>query len=304
MKIAIIGAGAMGSLYGGYLSRVSSKVYLVDVWQQHVDAINEEGLKIDEKDHAVIVKPEAVNDAASVGPVDLAIIFVKSINTPAAMEKNAVIFGPNTLILSLQNGYGNIEKIAKYADINNIIAGTTAHGATMIEPAHIKHAGCGETNIGWAKSKNDKRIYEISEVLNSAGFKTVVSDNVMELIWSKLIINVGINALTAILKLKNGDLLAGNETKDLMRMSVNEAVKVAKAKGTEFNGSDMVKKVMDVAFATSENKSSMLQDILNGRKTEIDTINGAIVNEGEKFSIDTPVNLILTNLVKALEKSK
>jgi len=303
MKIAVIGAGAMGSLYGGYLSKVSDEVYLVDVWQQHVDSINAEGLSIQEKDKNIVVNPRAVSSAESVGYVDLAIVFVKSIITGSALEKNAALLGPDTIVLSLQNGYGNIEQIAEYVKIDNIIAGTTAHGATMLAPAHIKHAGIGETHIGWVQNKNDDRIDGIAEILQKAGFETVVSDNVMELIWSKLIINVGINALTAILKVQNGGLLKQQETRILMRMAILEAVNVAKSAGIDFNGEEMVNKVMDVAFATEENKSSMLQDILNNRKTEIDTINGAIVKEGQKYSVDTTVNLVLTNLVKALEKS-
>ena len=304
MKVAVIGAGAMGSLYGGYLSKVSEEVYLVDVWQQHVDAINTKGLCIHEKDKEVVVHPKAVNSADGVGYVDLAIVFVKSIITGSALEKNIALLGPNTIVLSLQNGYGNIDQIAEYVDINNIIAGTTAHGATMLSSGNIKHAGIGETHIGWVRNRKDDRIDAVVDILQSAGFDTLVSDNVMELIWSKLIINVGINALTAILKIKNGDILKQEETKSLIRSAVIEAVDVAKASGIEFDGEAMVKKVMEVAFATGENKSSMLQDILNKRKTEIDTINGAIVKEGKKYFVETPVNIVLTNLVKALEKSE
>lgn len=124
MKIAVIGAGAMGSLYGGYLSKVSSNVCLVDVWQQHVDVINSEGLCIEEKDGDVLVHPKAVSNVSEVGYVDLAIVFVKSILTGDALEKNRAILGPDTIVMSLQNGYGNVEQIAKYVDINNIIAGT------------------------------------------------------------------------------------------------------------------------------------------------------------------------------------
>lgn len=304
MKIAVIGAGAMGSLYGGYLSNVSKEVFLVDVWQQHVDAINAQGLCIHEKDKDVVVHPKAVSSAEGVGYVDLAIVFVKSIMTGSALEKNAALLGPNTIVLSLQNGYGNVDQIAKHVNINNIIAGTTAHGATMLAPGNIKHAGIGETHIGWVQKRKDDRIDAIADILQNAGFDTIVSDNVMELIWSKLIINVGINALTALLKVKNGDILKQEETKELMSMAIIEAVNVAKASGIDFDGETMVKKVMDVALATGENKSSMLQDILNKRETEISTINGAIVKEGKKYSVETPVNIVLTNLVKTLEKNE
>ncbi|MBP1745219.1 MAG: panE [Firmicutes bacterium] len=304
MKIAVIGAGAMGSLYGGYLSKVSEEVYLVDVWQQHVDAINKNGLIVEGKDRETVVYPKAVSSAEEIGYVDLALIFVKSTITGSALEKNKAILGPDTIVLSLQNGYGNVEQMAEYVNINNIIAGTTAHGSTMLAPGHIKHAGKGETHIGWVQKRKDGRIDSISDILSRAGFETIVSDNVMELIWSKLIINVGINALSAILNLKNGELLIYDETKELMRMAILEAVKTAKAAGIDFDEEEMVKKVMNIAFATGENKSSMLQDILNKRKTEIDTINGAIVKVGVKHSVETPVNVVLTTLVKTLEKTR
>lgn len=302
MKIAIIGAGAMGSLYGGYLSKVSQDVYLVDIWEKHVDTINKQGLTIHEEDKSVVMYPKATTNAKDVGYVDLAIVFVKSIITGEALGKNLPLLGPNTIVLSLQNGYGNVDEICKYVKISNIIAGTTAHGATMLEPGHIKHAGIGETHIGWVTDKEDKRIDDVANILREGGFNTTVNNNVMELILSKLIINVGINALTAILKIENGQLLKLKETKAIMKMAVSEAVKVSKALGVIFDEEDMYNRVLKVAENTSNNKSSMLQDILNNRKTEIDTINGAIVREGQKYSIDTPVNLVLANIVKSAEK--
>lgn len=302
MKTAIIGAGAMGSLYGGYLSRVGDEVYLVDIWQEHVDAVNRNGLVIEEKDREVRVHPKAAAGPEEIGPVDLAIVFVKSFLTGNALEKNAALLGPDTVVMSLQNGYGNIEQIAKYVKRSNIIAGTTSHGASMLSPGRIRHAGSGDTHIGWVVKGDEDRINGIAEFLRSAGFVTAVEDSVMELIWSKLIVNVGINALTAILKVRNKELLRMDETKDILRMAVLEAVEVARAAGVEFDSEEMVRKVMGIAFATGENSSSMLQDIINKRKTEIDAINGAIVQEGLKHSAATPVNSVLTKLVRAMEK--
>jgi 2-dehydropantoate 2-reductase len=302
MRVAIIGAGAMGSLYGGYLSKAAKEVYLIDVWQQHIDSINSSGLSIDEKNGEVVVFPKAESNPEAVGHVDLAIIFVKSIMTESALKKNISLIGPDTIVLSLQNGYGNVDQISKFVKMENIIAGTTAHGATMVSPAHIKHAGSGETHIGWVRNAETEKIGCIADMLRRSGFETTVSENVMELIWSKLIVNVGINALTALLKLKNGEILLIDESKELLNMAVMEAVEVAGASGIEFDGDFMAKKVMDVAFSTGENKSSMLQDILNKRKTEVDMINGAVVREGQKYGIETPVNGVLTKLVKALEK--
>ncbi|MHC6179319.1 ketopantoate reductase family protein [Clostridium sp. JNZ X4-2] len=301
MKIAVIGAGAMGSLYGGYISKAFENVYLVDVWKEHIEAINKKGLNIDEEDKSIVIYPKAATNGEDIGYVDLIIVFVKSTSTEEALNKNSVLLGPDTIVLSLQNGYGNIAQIEKYVDADNIIAGTTSHGSTMLGPGHIKHAGIGKTYIGWAYKKEDKRINKIADILVRSGFDTIISNNIMESIWSKLIINAGINALTAILKVENGEILKYEETKQIIKMEVGEAVKIARASGVFLNEDDMYKRVIKVAGDTSKNKSSMLQDILNKKKTEIDNINGAIVKEGKKYSIDTPVNLVLTNLVKSIE---
>lgn len=302
MKIAIIGAGAMGSLYGGYLDRVEDEVYLVDIWKEHVDAINDSGLIIEEKERQLRLHPKASTGSSDIGKVDLAIVFVKSFLTGKAMEASTAIMNRDTVVMSLQNGFGNIDQIAEYVRRENIIAGTTSHGASVLSPGRIRHSGSGDTHIGWVLNDDEDRINAIAELLRRAGFVTAVEKNVMEILWSKLIVNAGINALTAVLGVRNRELLRMEETKDILRMAVLEAVEVAAASGVNFDGGEMVKKVMGVAFATGDNYSSMLQDIMSKRKTEIDTINGAIVREGRKQSVGTTVNSVLTNLVRAKEK--
>ncbi|CCQ95132.1 2-dehydropantoate 2-reductase [[Clostridium] ultunense Esp] len=301
MRIAIIGAGAMGSLYGGYLSKGDNDVYLVDIWEDHINRINDKGLIIVEKDVEILVKPRGITDSKDMGPMDLVIVFVKSIHTKNAIENNLPIIGPQTMVLSLQNGYGNSDDISQYVQKSNIILGTTSHGATMLEPGKIKHAGKGKTYIGKLTRGKDENLIKIRDLLNEAGFETVISDNVMELIWSKLLVNVGINALTAILEINNGQLLEWEEGKELLVLAVSEGVRVANGLGLDFDKEEVVSHVMDVARATGENKSSMLQDILNKRKTEIEKINGAIVKEGEKIGLETPVNRVLVDLIKVKE---
>ncbi|WP_050607859.1 ketopantoate reductase family protein [Clostridium niameyense] len=301
MKIAIIGAGAMGCLYGGYLSKNNKKVYLIDPWIEHVNKINEEGLIIEENTGCVKTYPKAILNSDSIGIADLVIVFVKSTNTERVIKENKTLIGKDTMVLTLQNGYGNVEKINKYVSIENIIFGTTSHGCTRIKSGYIKHGGCGDTHIGIIDKKNKDKLYEIYNILNEAGFKTEICEEPIKIIWNKLVINVGINAITAILNIKNGYLLKNQYALDIMEKAVEEAVKVANAKGFNFNLKHSIKKVKEVAFNTSENESSMLQDILHKRRTEIDTINKSIVEEGKKYLIPTPVNEMLTNLVKALE---
>lgn len=301
MKIAVIGSGAMGSLYGGFLSNAGEEVYLLDVWQEHVDSINRSGLLISEQDKDIKAYPGATTNAEEIGEADLALVFVKSTATAEAMRSCRAVVGERTLVLSLQNGYGNIEEIEKTVDKKHIIAGTTTHGATMLGSGHIKHTGYGITHIGAAAGEMPERINAVAEALRRAGFETGISGNVMELIWNKLIVNVGINALTAILKVKNGELLQWEETKQLMEAAVAEAVAVANSLGMAFESSSSVNQVMQIAGKTSENISSMLQDILKGRRTEIDYINGAVVREGMRANISTPVNFVLASLVRAME---
>lgn len=301
MKIAIIGAGAMGSLYGGYLSKAGNEVYLLDVWQEHVDAINQQGLVIQEGEEQVQTHPRAVTSQQEVGTAEVVIVFVKSIHTGNAIKENLDLVGENTLLLTLQNGYGNAEAIAEFVDPDKIMVGTTAQGATLLGPGMIRHAGKGATHIGKYKGRKDTWVENFAEVLRSAGFETEVSDHAMEMIWAKLFINVGINALTGLLIIVNGQLLHSEETQALMKLAVDEAVTVANAAGMTFDPEKVLSDVKKIAEATSENRSSMLQDLTHQRKTEIDMINGAIVKQGRLYSVETPVNETLTRLIKSKE---
>jgi len=304
LKIAILGAGAMGSLYGGFLAEGGNEVWLLDVWREHIDAINNNGLIIEGlSGHRIIKNIKATSNPFDIGIADLVIVFVKSTITDIVISQNLDIFDKNTIVLTLQNGLGNVEKINKLINKKNIIAGVTAHGATLISPGNIFHAGIGATNIGELNGGFSDRIRVISNIMNTAGLETTVSDNVIGLIWGKLLVNVGINALTAITKLKNGQLIDNAETEELLETAVNEAWNIVKAKGILLSYDNPIIYTKQVCKATAQNFSSMLQDITNCRKTEIDMINGAIVREGKKLGIETPVNITLTNLVKSIEKN-
>ena len=305
MKIAIVGAGAMGCLYGAKLSaNPANEVYLIDIWKNHIDAVNEKGLMMEENEEIILYKNlKGTSDAEIVGPCDLAIVFVKSTLTSDAVKKNKAVFGPETIALTLQNGLGNIDLIRTEIGDNNIIAGTTAHGATMIGPGFMKHAGRGKTVIGELDGAPSDRLDKIALLFRDSGLETEISNNVLGLVWDKLMVNVGINALTGITKLQNGELLNYPEIEELLETAVNEAHAVAKAKGITLSYDDPIRHTKDVCRATSANRSSMLQDILNHKQTEIDMINGAIVREGKVTGISTPVNLVLTNLVKYIQKS-
>jgi len=197
---------------------------------------------------------------------------------------------------------GNIDLIRTEIGDQNVVAGTTAHGATMLGPGKMRHAGSGKTIIGELDGSLSQRIQMIAQVLRDAELETEISGNVLGLVWDKLLVNVGINALTGITGLHNGELLKHPEIEALLEAAVEEAAAVAKAKGIILDDQDPVAHTKQVCTATAVNKSSMLQDVLNHKQTEINMINGAIVREGMALGISTPVNMVLTNLITFIQK--
>lgn len=301
MRIAVVGAGAMGSLFGGLLAEAGEDVVLVDIWEEHVRAINERGLHIKGVSGDRVVRVRATTKHAEVGVVDLMLIQVKSYATEKAIRDALPMIGERTVVLTLQNGLGNVEKIAAVVGRERVLAGTTAHGATVLGPGEIYHAGRGPTVIGEVDGRITDRVKAIAATFNRAGIETEVTDNIMGAIWTKMLANVAINALTAITGLYNGELLELEETKAVMLKAVDEAVAVAKAMGIKLLVEDPHEFVLGIARATATNKSSMLQDVERGRRTEIDAINGMIVHYGRELGIPTPVNEVLVAAVKGIE---
>ncbi len=303
MKIAVIGAGAMGSLFGAYLAKAGEAVTLVDIWQEHVAAIRDQGLQLSEAAGDEVVRLDATLGTGGLEPVDLVILFVKSAATQAAATDAAALLRPGGRVLTLQNGLGNAEVIAEIVGAERVLAGTTAQGATLLGPGRVRHGGRGDTHIGRLSGEADAFCHEVATLLTNADLPSVVEPDVRSLVWGKLIINTGINALTALLRLRNGQLADLTETRQLLTLAVEEAVLVARAAGVHLPYENPVEKVLAVAIATGQNQSSMLQDVLRGSLTEIAVINGAIVQEGERLGVATPVNRTLTLLVQALEKN-
>lgn len=306
MKIVIIGAGAMGGLFAARLAAAGEDVSVVDVWAEHVETIRTQGLILETGEGEVRTKPAAVTRVEDLAAcaADLVIVFVKSGMTAAAARSAQTILGPVGRVLTLQNGLGNAEIIAEVFGADRVLAGTTAQGATLIGPGRIRHGGRGDTHIGRLTGPVDDFCREAAMILSRAGIPAIAEDTVQSLIWGKLVINVGINALTALLRFTNGQLNDHAETRELVKLAVAEAVQVAAASDVRLPYDNAVEKVLAVAAATATNRSSMLQDILRGRATEIDAINGALVREGVRLGVPTPVNATLTLLIKALEKQQ
>jgi len=302
MKIAIIGAGAMGSLFGSLLAEAGNDVWLYDVWAEHVDRINQNGLIIEHEGQIRKVDLKATTEAKDIGQAELVIIFVKSTQTSKAVETAAILSDANTLVMTLQNGMGNADVIAKKIDPSRVLAGTTSHGATTLGPGNIRHAGSGPTTIGvWSKTAESlERARHLAEFFTRAGVESKAVENVHSVVWNKLLINIGINAITALTGIKNGQILDLEITGRLSRAAVEEGISVARARGIEVR-QDAVDHVFEVARATAANRSSMGQDVDYQRQTEIGAINGFIVREAEALGLDAPVNFTLTALVETLQ---
>jgi 2-dehydropantoate 2-reductase len=301
MKITIVGAGAMGSLFGALLAESGHEVRLLDIWQEHVDAINKRGLSVEREGKIRRVVLHASTDLREVGKAELVVVFVKSSQTEKAAETAESVLRKGGWVLTLQNGMGNAEALARVVPASRVLAGTTSHGATMLGPGRIRHAGVGPTVIGAWTGEERAGAQKIAECLTRAGIETAVADDVRSVIWNKLLVNVGINAITALTGVRNGQLLDMESTRWISRTAVEEAIAVARNLGVRVRD-DAVSHVFQVAEATAANRSSMGQDVDHKRRTEIGAINGYVVREAEKLGLPVPVNRTLAGLVETMQE--
>jgi len=301
MKFLIIGPGAMGCLFSARLKIAGYHVTLLDYNAERAAQITEHGIRVEGISGELKAEVPVITKKTSEIP-DVVLLCVKANQTRMAAEGIKSWIGPKSQILTLQNGIGNIEILEEIFGRESVLGGITAEGATLLGPGHVRHAGKGDTVIGPEDSPAGS-VSDIVSIFNKAGFKTRSAKNVNDLIWGKLIINVGINALTAITRLKNGFLPKLKPAGMIMEGAVQEAVSVADAKGITLPYSDPLERVLEVCRATAENIASMLQDVLNQKPTEIAFINGAIVKEGNALGIPTPVNHTLTCLTQTIQET-
>ena len=306
MKIVMLGAGALGSTIGGTLAMGGNDVHFVDMWQEHVDLINKDGLHMTNEKEDWYVRVDARTTADTIGEADLVIVLVKSFATKQAVEqlKQTNVIGKNTLVMSLQNGLGNDETIASVIGSENVISGKTYVGGRLIQAGYISAGVQGKwTYIGELNGEITDRIQTVCNVFNDAGLLCEVSDNIKGLIWDKLLINVAAGALCGITRLPYGPLYEEDYIKDVAVAAIQEGIQVAKAAGVVLKSEDP----QYPWVAASEGlpgtfKTSILQSLELKRPTEIDFINGSIVEWGKKYGIATPVNQTLVACVKGIEK--
>jgi 2-dehydropantoate 2-reductase len=301
MNFLIVGPGAMGCLFAARLKKAGHDVTLFDHIEKRAALINKQGIKVEGilGEYTVRV-PTVIGELPSFP--DAAAICVKANETRQASKDIESLIGPKSCVLTLQNGLGNMEILQEIFGKERTLGGVTAEGATLLGDGHVRHAGHGDTKFGSEVPIGDI-LQKIVSAFNDAGFKTQSANNVNSLIWGKLIVNVGINGLTAITRLKNGRLPDVEGTMAVMESAVRESVAVADAKGIDLPYPDPLERVVEVCRATAGNIASMLQDVLKQSITEVAFINGAIVREGKALGIPTPVNQTLTCLVQAIQET-
>ena len=303
MKVAVLGGGgAMGGLFGGYLARAGHEVTLIDVSRDAVEAINASGLGIEEKDGSVSkVQVRASDEPDSVGAVDLVITFVKCYHTEAAIRSAQPMIGPETVVLSLQNGWGNAARIASVIGEERLLVGLTYHSATLVRPGLLKHPGVGMTCIGELGGETSPRLQAVAETLESAGFEVTASPRILDEVWKKLALNVCTLPTAGLLRFHANELGEHDGTLSLMRGLLDETVAVARAQGIALDPEERWSSITGLLERAIGAKASMLQDVEARRRTEIDVINGAIVEAGRHHRIATPLNDAMVWLIGSLE---
>lgn len=301
MRIAVIGAGAMGSIYGGHLS-LHHDVYLIDTNQAIVDHINREGLKVQEDGTDVTYHPKAVTSTEGVEPVDLVILFVKALFSRSALNSNKGIIGDNTYLMTLQNGSGHEDILSEFVPENRIIIGTTEDNGAVLAPGHVRRGGSGNTNIGMLTEDTHGFLPKLKEALDSCGFRGNIHENIQQLIWNKLFTNVSLSALTGVLQVPMG-FIAGNEHAwTLAQRLIHEAVEVAHGLGLEADEAEITEKVKNTSLGSPEGITSICADLRDGRRTEVNTISGSVVRASKKCGVPAPTHEVIVELVHALEE--
>ncbi|MGQ0797526.1 MAG: ketopantoate reductase family protein [Methanobacteriota archaeon] len=295
MRVLVFGAGAMGSFFGGLLA-ARHDVTLVGR-DDHVKAIRRSGLRISGKTSR-IATARAVTSVPRGAKADIVIVSTKAYDTRAAMRPLARYAGAS-LFLTVQNGFGNADVIARTA--HRVVVGTTAHGVTLLEPGHVRHAGIGETVIGPWANVGEEDLVRLRDVLDDVGIVTRIASDIRTELWAKLVMNAAINPLAALAGVPNGRLVRDRRLAEALEAVVREAAAVARAAGASTDPTDLYRRTVLVARRTAVNRCSMLQDLDRGRRTEVDAITGAIVRAAARHGLHAPINALLYALVRARE---
>lgn len=293
MKIAVMGAGAVGCYYGFKLARAGHDVVLIGR-PQHVEAIERQGLRLETQTFDERIRVSASTEASAVQGAQLVLFCVKSTDTESGAAAIKPHLAPDALVLSLQNGVENADRLRTLLQ-QEVVAAAVYVGTEMAAPGHVRHHGRGELVIARSNASDD-----IARMLIAGGIPTDISDNLRGALWAKLILNCAYNALSAITQLPYGRLVKGEGVTLVMRDIVDECVAVAKADGVTLPG-DVDAAVRKIAETAAGQYASTAQDLARGKRSEIDHLNGLIVRRGEALGVATPTNRLLHAIVKLIE---
>jgi len=304
VKIAIIGPGALGCLLAAKFKSAGEEVWLVDYRPERIDLLNRRGIFLKTSNGTETILKVPVGEAGKVGPVDLAILTVKAHQTRAAAPSLPFLAGSGGFALTLQNGLGNLEEMAQVLGPERLLGGASILGATKLGEGEVLLAGLGPTYVGPPPGSQvpPAQVEAVAALFRQAGLPCEVRSDIESVLWEKLLVNVGINPLTAILRIKNGELPNLPPAWNLAVAAAAETQAVARASGISLNV-DPEARLREVCLATAANRSSMLQDVLAGRRTEIEALNAQVAARGASHGIPTPVNHTLTQLIRALEEA-
>jgi len=302
MKIGIVGAGAMGSVYGGLFAAAGHTVWLVDVWREHVEAVRKSGLRISGASGERTVHPSATTDPAQAGPCDLIVLATKMRDVEAAARSMRPMLGSSTAVLAIQNGLGNQEILERVLGGSDFLVGIAGgFGASNPGPGEVHHNGWDRVNIAEAAGGLTDRVRGVVDTWRGAGFNASAYDDPARMIWGKYICNLAFSPVCTALSLRIGQVLDNAYARRLAEGCAVEAYAVAGAKKIRLDFDDPVQRIHEFGRVIPNAMPSMLLDMLAGRPTEIDALNGALVREAGRVGLEVPVNSLLTQLVRALE---
>ena len=304
MKIAIIGVGAMRSVYAALLASAGHDVWGVDVWKEHVEAIRENGLRLEGASGDRTVRIHATTDPTQVRDADLVIIATKADGVVNGAQAALAVARPEAPILTIQNGLGSADKVAEIAGAQRVMIGVVGgFGASMKGPGHAHHNGMEFVRLGEFDGGLTTRLEAVAEIWRSGGFKVSIYADIHRMVWEKLICNCTYSGTCALTGLRVGEVQANPSAWSVAAACATEAYLVARTKGIALDFTDPVAYVTAFGEKIPRSRPSMLLDHLAGRRAEVDNINGAIPREGAKVGVATPVNSVVVALLKAKESA-
>jgi 2-dehydropantoate 2-reductase len=305
MKIGIVGAGAMGCLIGGYLAEAGEDVWLVARTKAHIDALAGDGLKLTFKGTTRTIPVNATCSPAEAGRCDVVIVMTKYHHTRDAVQAARPMIDDETVVVTLQNGIGNVEIIAEFVDRTRILRGVTSLGAVKTGPGSIDATAVdgAETYLWPLAGEPSPPMSHFVDTLCATGFEVRLSPDVGERIWKKLCLNAGLSVLTAVLGLKVGDLVAEPAACDLIRSLVFEIAAVGAGEGVAIDGEAEFERIIELSKLAADHLPSILVDVAHERRTEIGSLNGAIVAKARNQGLDVPCNETVTRLLTVIENS-